>query len=202
MIQNIKFYIGVIFLLNSSIFASDTFLFYKAYSVCDSDIGVYSQLEADNLYKNKIINLSEYIEVEKNKDDIYSFQEYDNECFLSNMDINIYKNIKLKNVNDKNDIWPFNEIFYINDKYLLISKDGFYFLFINKIRNESEEVKIIKQYLYKNPPIKTNNYLEQTMQVDILEEQDNWVYVKARTKKDLQGWIPKSALEFKNLEKE
>lgn len=194
MIQHIKIFV-FIFILNISLTASDIFSFYKAYSVCDSNISAYSQLEADNLYKNKIINLSKYIEVEMNKDDIYSFKEYDSECLFVNMDISIVSIKKYKYINEAEDIWPFNKIFYINDKYLLTEEDGFYFIFASDGNIKTKDVIALKQYLYKNPPKKTDQYLEKTMSVDILKEEDNWVYVKAKTKKGQKGWIPKSALE-------
>lgn len=193
MTQHIKIFI-FIFILNISLTASDIFSFYKAYSVCDSNISAYSQLEANNLYKNKKIDFSKYVQIEMDENDINDLKE-DSECLFANMDISIVSIKKYKYINESEDIWPFNKIFYINDKYLLTGEDGFYFIFALDENKKTRDVIALKQYLYKNSPKKTEEYLEKTMSVDILKEDDNWVYVKAKTKKGQKGWIPKSALE-------
>lgn len=198
MIQHIKKFYLTLF-LSISLFANETnkeiFIFYKAYTFCDGiDIERFSPEEANNLYKNKKIDFSKYVQIEMDENDIYDLTQ-DNECLLANMDISIVSIKKYKYINETEDIWPFNKIFYINDKYLLTEEDGFYFIFASDGNIKTKDVIALKQYLYKNPPKKTEQYLEKTMSVDILKEEDNWVYVKAKTKKGQNGWIPKSALE-------
>lgn len=54
-----------------------------------------------------------------------------------------------------------------------------------------------KQPLYKSPDetSKTKMYLVKGDKVEVLEENNNWLHVVYHGKKDIQAWIPKSAIE-------
>ncbi len=56
-------------------------------------------------------------------------------------------------------------------------------------------IKPQKQSLYSQPPIKTKMYLIKGDKVEILEEQDNWVKILYKGKKDIKVWVPKEAVE-------
>lgn len=58
-------------------------------------------------------------------------------------------------------------------------------------------IKIEKQYLYSNPNngSKTKIYLLKNDKIEILKEENNWLYILYKGKKEIKAWIPKSSIE-------
>ncbi|MGB6327805.1 MAG: hypothetical protein WBF48_02665 [Halarcobacter sp.] len=75
--------------------------------------------------------------------------------------------------------------------------------FNNKVRKKHFYINIQpkRQALYKTPPTKTKMYLIKGDKVEILEEKDDWLYILYRGKKDIKAWIPKSAVQEKEIKK-
>jgi hypothetical protein len=59
----------------------------------------------------------------------------------------------------------------------------------------SKNIQTKKQPLYKTPPEKTKMYLLKDDKIEILKEQDDWLYILYKGKKDIKAWIPKSAVK-------
>lgn len=76
-----------------------------------------------------------------------------------------------------------------------------YYTFNAKIINNTFIIQSEKQPLYKTPPTKTKMYLIKGDKVEILEEKDDWLYILYRGKKDIKAWIPKSAVQEKEIKK-
>jgi hypothetical protein len=60
-----------------------------------------------------------------------------------------------------------------------------------------KNIKIEKQYLFDNPnkDSKTKMYLLKGDKIEIIKEENNWLYILYKGKKDIKKWIPKSAIE-------
>jgi len=145
MIRRIKLYIFIWLLFNSHIHADNIFNFYKAISSCNNSIGAFTQEEANIEFKNYKIDFAKYslLEQNANNDSINFFRNcIEKELSTKIIDISLYKS--------QND-WPFDEVFYINNKYITLFMDGACFIFFNS--NTNKEVTNILQS--KNTPIKT-----------------------------------------------
>ncbi|WP_072682644.1 SH3 domain-containing protein [Arcobacter sp. LA11] len=84
----------------------------------------------------------------------------------------------------------------INNKWINSNKVKIYF-------KKYKIIKLEKQYLYNQPNknSKTKMYLIKGDKVEILEEKDDWLYILYKGKKDIKAWIPKSAVQEKEIKK-
>ena len=103
----------------------NSFKFYKSFGYCNSEIEYFSQQEADDLYADKIINVD-------TKNDIKSdaFSAFDEEQWKCIQDkLNLKNNIDIKIITTKAN-FPFEKLVLINDRYIIVSRDGYFFTFI------------------------------------------------------------------------
>jgi len=132
MIQLIKNKFLLLILISNLLYSNNNFTFYKAYGYCDTDIGVYSQEEANLLYKNMKINLKDYNIFKKvdkvNYNNIFYSYKF---CIEKGLNINI-NNVTIYKSHYK---WPFDKVLLFNYDYIMIIKDGFSFIFKKQKNN-------------------------------------------------------------------
>lgn len=117
---------------------TSNFIFYKSFPFCNTEIGYFTQKEADEIYSEKIleINLSD---VENNKDSA-----------INDADVMACLKIKLnlKEINSKlittKDEFPFNNLILINNNYIVVSRDGQFFIFKHN-KTDKTEVPILEE---------------------------------------------------------
>ncbi|GGH23492.1 hypothetical protein FAZ19_17290 [Sphingobacterium alkalisoli] len=112
----------------------NSFGFYKSFGFCNSEIGYFSQQEADDLYADKIIKIDKRNEIKSD-----SFSAFDQEkwnCIKENLNLKNDNNIKIITTNAN---FPFEKLTLIDDKYVVVSRDGYFFTFILKDTIESAE---------------------------------------------------------------
>lgn len=82
-------------------------------------------------------------------------------------------------------------------KYLTIDFSSNKWTIENKIEDIKFEITVNKQILYSAPNknSKMKMYLIKGNKIDIIEEQDKWIKILFHGKKDIEVWIPKSAVE-------
>ncbi|NQD70884.1 hypothetical protein HP439_09155 [Sphingobacterium shayense] len=104
-----------------------SFKFYKSFGFCNSEIGYFSQQEADDLYADKIIKIDKKNVI---KSDAFSaFDEEQWDCIKENLSLKNDNNIKIINTNAD---FPFEKLVLVDDKYVVVSRDGYFFTFILK----------------------------------------------------------------------
>lgn len=117
---------------------SKTFSFYKASSFCESNIGYFTEQEASNLYADKTIKLN--IEQEQNENISSNYTKEKLNCISKKLDIGEIITAKYFKTED---VFPFDNVAFFNDKYIVISRDGYFFAFISE--NEFKKRSIIKE---------------------------------------------------------
>lgn len=227
MTQHIKNFYLTLF-LSISLFANqidkNIFTFYKAFATCENPFSkmtvyAYTDEEANIVYSDTKIDLKNYscksVKRIFENADLY-FKDYVNDFYLNNTnDTNeklkseyfysdcAYKNLGFKVLKQEictstNEDNIFDEIFILNNQYLITSMDSFFFMFSNEFSNK---IQIQNQPLYKEPNenTKTKMYLVKNDVVEILEKKDDWIYILyiSKDNKEIKAWIPKNALEPK-----
>lgn len=238
MTQHIKKIYLTLF-LSISLFANQTdkniFRFYRAFANCEiplkkMTVYAYTEIGAHNVYKDTKIDLKNYSckptkRIFENDDlffienvvefyngvDKLEYERFYSDCAYKNLDFKVTKQVVCTS-NIKNT--TFNEVFILNDHYLITNIDSFYFMFNNiglvskfqpteqQLHDENAVYDFIRkpnQLLYKEPNenAKIDIHLNVRDLVEILEEKENWIYIfyKTEDNKEIKGWIPKSALE-------
>lgn len=241
MTQHIKKLYLTLF-ITIGLFANQTdkniFTFYKAFANCEdpfSKITVYAYTdeEANNVYSNTKIDLKNYsckptkrifedsdLFFLENVVDFYDgvdrleYEHFYSDCAYYNLEFKVNKQ-EVCISNNENDI--FNKVFILNNNYLILNKDSFYFVFNNlglvnrfqiteqQLANKNKVydfIRKLKQPLYKeaNENSKTNMYLIKNDVVEILEEKENWIYILyiTKDKKEIKAWVQRNAFEFKS----
>jgi len=106
---------------------SNNFRFYKSFGFCNSKVGYFSQQEADDLYADKIIEIDKKDEI---KSDVFSaFDEEQWKCIKENLNLKSDTSVKIINTNDN---FPFEKLVLIDDDYIVVSRDGYFFTFTSK----------------------------------------------------------------------
>lgn len=99
------------------------FGFYKSFAFCDSNVGYFSQTEADALYAGKTVSLENNEAKEVDLSSLYSKEEW--ACIEKNLGVHPTraKEVKYK------EPFPFDQLVLINDTYLVVVRDGYFFAF-------------------------------------------------------------------------
>lgn len=125
---------------------SKNFVFYKAFSFCNSEVGYFTDEEAGDLYAEKSITLA----LEKGKiEDISTVYPAEKLKCISEF-LNLKEKIEMK-VFETQDSFPFDNIKLLNDQYLITARDGYYFVFtekkgVNGVLKTDQNKKITLQY--------------------------------------------------------
>ncbi|GGH00293.1 hypothetical protein GCM10007415_40310 [Parapedobacter pyrenivorans] len=106
---------------------SNNFGFYKSFGFCNSKVGYFSQQEADDLYADKIIKIDKKNEIES--DAFSAFDEEQWKCIKENLNLKNDTSVKIINTNDD---FPFEKLVLIDDNYIVVSRDGYFFTFTSK----------------------------------------------------------------------
>jgi hypothetical protein len=112
-----------------------TFTFYKAFSFCENQVGYFTEQEARDLYIDKTITLNIDSEKKANQLSIYTEEKF--KCIYRNLDIG--GKIEIKYFKTK-DVFPFDNIALLDNKYIVVSRDGYFFVFINNSENKKNTV--------------------------------------------------------------
>jgi len=121
--------------INSPEKKNETFTFYKAFSFCENQVGYFTDQEAKDLYANKSIKLD--ANIINSSQQTYIKEKLD--CIKRNLDIN--EIISTKYIKTK-DVFPFDNLALFNNKYIVVSRDGYFFVFSNQNDNNSESKEI------------------------------------------------------------
>ena len=186
MIQLIR-YIILLLLFSLFVYADNQiFEFYKAFPICKDplskqDVYAYTQAEANNLYKTKIISINK----NKCKSEDYIFQDEDAEYYNEATQVYgkkaigitehfyslcIQKKLHFKLANKSLEVcktkykWPFNKVVIIDNKYLIILANSFYFVFKKTPLNN---IKYYVHDLNKMLKVLKENSLEKTQYFDL-----------------------------------
>jgi len=112
---------------NITVKDSRVFIFYKSIGFCNSAVDYFTQKEADDLYADKTFNIKKS---EEKEIDLFSVLDEEKwNCLKENL--NLQNTSQIKVVKTKED-FPFDNLLLINDKYLLVSRDGYFFVFATK----------------------------------------------------------------------
>ena len=156
---------------------NNTFVFYKVMSNCGNEydkiyIQAYTEEDAKKLYANKKLKISQkdcsiikdkYIYDKKNPS---CSSRIISECFWDQIDIKVstIQSCKLK------EKWPFDNMYLLNNKYLLTSQDGYYFIFKKELpldndndflRKDKKIYTVLKQAIENNKYEDVHNILVQ-----------------------------------------
>ncbi|UOU98485.1 hypothetical protein MUU74_00620 [Chryseobacterium daecheongense] len=111
---------------------SKTFIFYRAFGFCDSEVGYFSEKEARDLYSDKIISINS--KEGKIESVATVFDEEKINCLNKNLELKLHKQTKIQ-VFKTADSFPFDNLILLNNKYIVVSRDGYFFTFIIKDEN-------------------------------------------------------------------
>src|SRR5690606_452156 len=106
---------------------SNNFGFYKSFGFCNSKVGYFSQQEADDLYADKIIKIDKNNEIKS--DALSAFDEEQWGCIKENLNLKNDVSVKMVNTNDN---FPFEKLVLIDENYIVVSRDGYFFTFTSK----------------------------------------------------------------------
>ncbi|WP_310557109.1 hypothetical protein [Flavobacterium sp.] len=113
------------------------FSFYKAFSFCENNVGYFTEQEARDLYVDKTITLD--IEDEKKVSPSLSYTKEKLDCIYKNLDLSgIITTKYFKN----EDVFPFDNIALVDNKYVVVARDGYFFVFI--IQGENKKNPVLK----------------------------------------------------------
>lgn len=144
-----------------------TVTFYKAFSFCGNQVGYFTEQEATELYRDKTIKLNVDSEKKVNKVSVYPEEKLN--CIYKNLDLG--GRIETKGFKTK-DIFPFDNITLFNNKYIVVSRDGYFFVFIRKIENRKDAVS--KEIIsFKGFEMLFNHYL---IGLSIIDEKEENLY--------------------------
>lgn len=153
---------------------NNIFRFYKAFMLCPDEtvrmqITGLSQEEADTIFKDKKISLNfnkckKITRIEEESDAYYK-SIYDahynttdgNPYYWSECIYNGLKEVKVKTqkVCSFDSEWPFNEMYLINNTYLITGYEGYYFVFMKSEETQGEhkeeEKVIIRNNTFTSP---------------------------------------------------
>jgi len=119
---------------------SRNFVFYKSFGFCNSEVGYFSQQEADDLYDDKTITIDKKDEIKSDATSVFDEEKW--KCLNENLNLKQNSNIKI--IKTKDD-FPFEKLVLIDDKYVIVSRDGYFFIFILKETIASVEKKSTNQ---------------------------------------------------------
>jgi hypothetical protein len=111
---------------STNIFFSD-YVFYKAFADCNSDVGYFTNEEAQKIYAEKEISIDIKQAIKESKKDIFSDKKL--KCLENNLDIKIYNEVLRFNTKQT---FPFDSLLLINNEYIIVSRDAYYFIFKRK----------------------------------------------------------------------
>lgn len=111
---------------STNIFFSD-YVFYKAFADCNSDIGYFTDEEAQKIYAEKEISIDVKQAFKENKKDVFSVEKL--KCLENNLNIKIYDEVLKFNTKQT---FPFDNLFLINNEYIIVSRDAYFFIFKRK----------------------------------------------------------------------
>ncbi|MFK7787079.1 MAG: hypothetical protein AB8B56_18300 [Crocinitomicaceae bacterium] len=104
---------------------TEDFTFYRSFQFCDNPYAAFTQEEADEIYRDKTFTL-DGLKVERKRLDWNSyFFEGAKDCVVKELG-EAYTSSYLVSIDDES---PFDEIVVLNDKYILVAQDGFFFTF-------------------------------------------------------------------------
>lgn len=106
---------------------SYNFGFYKSFGFCNSKVGYFSQQEADDLYADKIIKIDKNNKIKS--DALSAFDEEQWRCIKENLNLKNDVSVKVINTNDN---FPFEKLVLIDENYIVVSRDGYFFTFTSK----------------------------------------------------------------------
>jgi hypothetical protein len=122
-----------------------TFTFYKAFSFCENRVEYFTEQEAKDLYADKIITLN--IEETGKENQSSNFTQEKLRCICENLDISNIIDTKFFKTKD---VFPFDNILFLENKYAIVARDGYFFVFIiqseNKKNNTSKELSPFKGF--------------------------------------------------------
>ena len=118
---------------------SNTFIFYKAFSFCDTDIGYFTEEQANKLYLNKVITLDN-LENQQAKTP-FSYSKEEITCLGKKLGITEIKKVTYLKTDDS---FPFSELAFVNSKYLIVLRDGYFFSFISNTKETATSIKTAK----------------------------------------------------------
>ena len=118
---------------------SNTFIFYKAFSFCDTDIGYFTEEQANKLYLNKVITLDN-LENQQAKTP-FSYSKEEITCLGKKLGITEIKKVTYLKTDDS---FPFSELALVNSKYLIVLRDGYFFSFISNTKETATSIKTAK----------------------------------------------------------
>lgn len=121
---------------------TEIFSFHKAFEFCDSKIAYFTKEEADKLYADK------KIEINLNEGKIISVQNVFTtekiDCITKTLDLQDIIGVKTFKTKDN---FPFDNLTLINNSFLIVSRDGYFFVFstnqriVNKIAENKTDCK-------------------------------------------------------------
>lgn len=112
---------------------SPSFVFYKSFAFCESEIGYFAQKEADSIYADKTLVVSKGSRKPLAIASLYSDSEW--QCVQKNLDIS--DPVIIESV-ASNEPFPFDKLVLINNKYLLAARDGYFFVFTDLLNNDTK----------------------------------------------------------------
>lgn len=101
------------------------FTFYKSFIFCNTNIGYFTKQQANEIYAEKKISINLDQLNGRNSSNLYSLQDIN--CLKENLKLDNF-NVKLINTSDT---FPFDQLKIINDKYVVVDRDGQFFVFLN-----------------------------------------------------------------------
>ncbi|MFV0531721.1 MAG: hypothetical protein ACK5MD_09850 [Flavobacteriales bacterium] len=102
-----------------------TFSFYKSFTSCDSNVGYFSDEEAKKIYTDKIISVNSKDIVKPYFSESEFPREEDVQCIKENLNLNSVEVGFIKT----NDTFPFDNLLILNKEYVIIYRDGQFFVF-------------------------------------------------------------------------
>lgn len=124
----------------------DNFVFYKSFAFCNSEVGYFSQKQADSIYSDKVLNIDNINIKNTEASSQYSDDEW--KCIKNNLKTG--SRITSKKV-ETDESFPFDNMMLINDKYLIAPRDGYFFVFIKsgKTDNNRNQQKSVQNVSFE-----------------------------------------------------
>lgn len=148
---------------------SPSFVFYKSFAFCESEIGYFAQKEADSIYADKTLAISFADRKPVAIASLYSDSEW--QCIKKNLDIS--DPVVVETV-ASNEAFPFDKLILINNKYLLAARDGYFFVF-NELLNS--DTKFQKDKAVSNEAFEPI-FNKKLIGLSIINEQEQSIFKK------------------------
>lgn len=111
---------------------SVSFVFYKSFAFCESEIGYFAQKEADSIYADKMLVVNKGSLKQADVAAVYSGSEW--ECVKDHLGINDPGTIETITTNEP---FPFDKLVLVSNKYLLAARDGYFFVFRELLNSDT-----------------------------------------------------------------